>query len=64
MTVTADPNWPEIQAELLLGQTATDRPDLASCVFREKVAAILDNINKVFWVFLWPMSSSLSSRRL
>jgi hypothetical protein len=25
MTVTADPNWSEIQAELLLGQTAADR---------------------------------------
>jgi hypothetical protein len=46
MTVTADPNWPEIQAELLPGQTAADRPDLASCVFREKVAAILDDIKK------------------
>jgi hypothetical protein len=46
MTVTADPNWLEIQAELLLGQTAADRPDLAPCVFREKVATILDDIKK------------------
>jgi hypothetical protein len=44
MTVTADPNWPEIQAELLPGQTAADRPDLASHVFRAKVAAILSSI--------------------
>jgi hypothetical protein len=46
MTVTADPNWPEIQAELLPEQTAADRSDLASHVFRAKVAAILDNIKK------------------
>jgi hypothetical protein len=46
MTVTADPNWSEIQAELLPGQTAADRPDLVSCVFRAKVAAIMDNIKK------------------
>jgi hypothetical protein len=44
MTVTADPNWPEIQAELLPGQTAADRPDLVSHVFRAKVAAIIDDI--------------------
>jgi hypothetical protein len=33
MTVTADSNWLEIQAELLPGQTAADRPDLVSRVF-------------------------------
>jgi hypothetical protein len=46
MTVTADPNWPEIQAELLPGQTAADRPDLISHVFKAKVAAIMVDIKK------------------
>jgi hypothetical protein len=46
MTVTADPNWPEIQTELLPGQTATDRPDLVPCVFRAKLPAIMDDIKK------------------
>jgi hypothetical protein len=46
MTVTADPNWSEIQAELLPGQAAADRPDLVSHVFRAKVAAIMDDIKK------------------
>jgi hypothetical protein len=46
MTVTADPNWSEIQAELLPGQTAADRPDLVSHVFRAKVAAIMCDIKK------------------
>jgi hypothetical protein len=52
MTVTADPNWPEIQVEFLLGQTAADRPDLVSCVFKAKVAAIMIDIKKVPWEFL------------
>jgi hypothetical protein len=30
LTMTADPNWPEIKAELLPGQTAADRPDLVA----------------------------------
>jgi hypothetical protein len=46
MTVTADPNWSEIQVELLPGQTAVDRPDLVSHVFGAKVAAIIDDIKK------------------
>jgi hypothetical protein len=52
MTVMADPNWPEIQGELLLGQTAADRPDLVSHVFKAKVAAIMDDIKKGAWGFL------------
>jgi hypothetical protein len=46
MTVTADPNWPEIQAELLPGQTTADRPDLVSRVFKAKVAVIMNDIKK------------------
>jgi hypothetical protein len=33
LTMTANPNWPEIKEALLPGQTAADRPDLVVCVF-------------------------------
>ncbi|KDR83322.1 hypothetical protein GALMADRAFT_56741 [Galerina marginata CBS 339.88] len=33
LTMTANPNWPEIQRELLPGQTVADCPDLVSQVF-------------------------------
>lgn len=46
MTVTANPKWPEITRELLPGQTAYDRPDLVSRVFKLKKEAILDDIYK------------------
>jgi len=44
LTMTADPNWPEIQRELLPGQTAADRPDLVSRVFKMKQAQLLEDI--------------------
>ena len=37
LTMTADPNWPEIKMALLPGQTPADHPDLAVCVFHAKV---------------------------
>ncbi|GKF78218.1 uncharacterized protein Tco_0230688, partial [Tanacetum coccineum] len=37
LTMTCNPNWPEIQTELLPGQAAPDRPDLVSRVFRAKL---------------------------
>ena len=46
LTMTADPNWPEICAELLPGQTLADRPDLMARVFRAKMAQMLDDIHK------------------
>jgi hypothetical protein len=44
ITMTADGNWPEIQKELLPGQTAADRPDLVARVFRENVRILLKAI--------------------
>jgi hypothetical protein len=41
ITFTANPNWPEITAELLPGQTTLDRPDLVSRVFRLKCKELL-----------------------
>ena len=45
LTMTADPNWPEIRAELLPGQTPADRPDLVTCVFRAKMAKLHDDLH-------------------
>lgn len=36
LTMTCNPNWEEIRNELLTGQTAQDRPDLLTRVFRAK----------------------------
>ena len=37
ITVTCNPNWPEIQRHLFSGQSAADRPDLIACVFHPKL---------------------------
>ena len=44
--MTANPQWPEIQQELLPGQDPSDRPDLIAQVFRLKRDALLDDIIK------------------
>lgn len=44
ITVTCNPNWPEIKAELLPGQQANDRPDLIARVFNLKLKALLREI--------------------
>ena len=44
ITFTCNPNWPEIQAELLQHQTATDRPDLVARVFKCKLDALLKDV--------------------
>ncbi|RFU24484.1 hypothetical protein B7463_g11855, partial [Scytalidium lignicola] len=36
ITMTANPNWPEIKENLLPGQSVADRPDLVACVFEGK----------------------------
>jgi hypothetical protein len=46
ITVTCNPNWPEITRELLPGQTAVDRPDLCARVFDMKKQAIIEDIYK------------------
>src|ERR1044071_6521524 len=48
ITVTCNPNWPEIKEALLSGQTAQDRSDLISRVFNMKLKAILKNILKEY----------------
>ena len=46
LTMTANPNWPEIKAALLPGQSSADRPDLVNRVFRLKVQELMDDIYK------------------
>jgi len=46
ITITANPNWPEVIQELLPGQTASDFPDLVVHVFHAKVAQLLDDLEK------------------
>ncbi|RLN42714.1 hypothetical protein C2845_PM01G33280 [Panicum miliaceum] len=37
LTMTCNPNWDEIKSELFPGQTAQDRPDLVTRIFRAKL---------------------------
>ena len=46
LTMTANPNWPEVKAALLPGQSPADRPDLINHVFHLKVKELLDDIYK------------------
>ena len=44
ITLTCNPNWPEIIEQLLPGQTAFDRGDIVCQVFHRKLEALLANI--------------------
>ena len=44
LTMTANPNWPEIQQGLFPGQSPADRPDLVARVFQMKKNALLQEI--------------------
>ena len=44
VTFTINPKWPDIQVELMAGQTAQDRPDLVSRVFQLKLSALHEEI--------------------
>ncbi|XP_022003440.2 uncharacterized protein LOC110900870 [Helianthus annuus] len=46
LTMTCNPKWPEICDNLHVGQTATDRPDLVSRVFRAKLEDLKDQLFK------------------
>ena len=46
ITMTCNPNWEEIQRELLPGQAAADRPDIVVRVFNMKVKTLLDDLLK------------------
>ena len=47
ITMTTNPNWREIQENLLPGQVANDRPDLVARVFELKKKALLNDLFNV-----------------
>ena len=44
ITGTANQNWPEIKSQLLKGQTAFDRPDIVTQVFRMRLTKLIINL--------------------
>lgn len=46
MTMTANPSWPEIVAHLWPGETAANRPNLTSRIFRLKLRALMQDLIK------------------
>ena len=49
LTMTANPKWPEIIHSLFPAQTATNRPDIVSWVFKQKKKALLKLIDNGFF---------------
>jgi hypothetical protein len=46
ITMTANPNWPEVQAALPKGMLAEDRPDIVCRVFRLKLAILKQQLTQ------------------
>jgi hypothetical protein len=46
ITVTCNPNWPEIKDSLPPGVSAHDRPDIIARVFKQRLEMMLDDIEK------------------
>jgi hypothetical protein len=46
VTFTCNPKWQEVQEELMIGQTHSDRHDLLARVFRQKLIKLIDTITK------------------
>jgi len=46
ITVTTNPNWPEIRDSLLPGQNPFDRPDIIARVFRLKVLKLVEMLTR------------------
>jgi hypothetical protein len=44
LTLTCNPKWPEIQSQLLNGQTAFNRPDETAPVFKSRLDVMKTNI--------------------
>ena len=49
ITMTCNPNWKEIQEQLLEGQKEKDRPDLEARVFKMKFDELMDDLVKKGW---------------
>lgn len=53
ITITTNPNWPAIQRELFLEQSASDRPDVVVRVFNLIVRNLLADLKKgVFGLYV------------
>ena len=59
ITMTANPNWPEVLANLRPGESAADRPDLVARVFQAKLRQLLKLLTRdhflgraVGWTFV------------
>jgi hypothetical protein len=50
ITITCNPDWPEIRDAMFEEQTAVDQPDLVARVFSMRLTMILDDILKKY---LW-----------
>ena len=46
ITMTTNPNWPEIQKHLKPGETALDRPELVTRVFNAKKRQMIKDIEE------------------
>ena len=46
LTVTTNPKWPEITAQLKPGQQPKDRSEIVTRVFREKLKMLVQHIKK------------------
>eukprot|EP00959_Pyramimonas_sp_CCMP1952_P446808 9355635-Pyramimonas_sp.AAC.1 len=46
ITMTANPNWPEIHANLRPGETAANRPDIVARVFHCKLKRLLHELTR------------------
>ena len=46
LTMTANPDWPEIKHNLRRGEEASNRPDLVARVFRQKLRALLEDLTQ------------------
>ena len=50
ITITCNPKWPEITAELKPHQKAEDRPDIVVRVFRIKLNSLINELKKGIFV--------------
>ena len=46
VTMTCNPNWPEIVESLLPGQHPSDRPDLVARVFKRKLEQLIKELTE------------------
>jgi len=51
LTMTANPNWPEVRAMLPEGQSANERPDLIARVFQQKVFELIEKLGTAQYLF-------------